>query len=423
MAQFALKLQVFIASPGDVEEERDIASAVIAKVAEEVRKRNIMLVPYRWEHNATPGLGRPQDLINPDLKQSELVIAIFGERIGSPSSLHSPETGSEEELRLTRELIRRGESDEVFVYFKSGIQEADVRDQEQFRKVNDLKASLEQSRSVFGWRYKSTTEFEEALRKHVADWVTRWERILDIALFTLKNSHYIKLQQEERPENTLDLLRRIVDWDHYPDDLKILGQTATEHYQTYGPPGISQPLALTSKISSAFVGSSPLPLTKADRQLFFSADVWYHFFCAYGLFHAILEDRVKAVDRIPYANRIHQLLLGIIHLQEANVSDRICENLVKWLKAKNGKPIARNYAAYSLGMFGFLDASDHLADAAINDTGRDVKLYCITSLGKLRARRHKRLLIDFYNNEPQENMRVTIGQALCRLTGLIDYEL
>jgi hypothetical protein len=97
--------------------------------------------------------------------------------------------------------------------------------------------------------------------------------------------------------------------------------------------------------------------------------------------------------------------------------------LIKWLQAENGEPIARNYAAYTLGMLGVSDAADALAKAARTDLGLDVKLYCITSLGKIRARKHRGLLVELYDEEPELRRKTTIGQALCRMVGLIDYEL
>lgn len=74
-------------------------------------------------------------------------------------------------------------------------------------------------------------------------------------------------------------------------------------------------------------------------------------------------------------------------------------------------------------MLGSLHAQDDLARAARDDRGQDVRLYCITSLGKLRSRRHLMLLVRLYREETDPRLRLTIGQAVCRIVGIAHYEL
>jgi hypothetical protein len=80
-------------------------------------------------------------------------------------------------------------------------------------------------------------------------------------------------------------------------------------------------------------------------------------------------------------------------------------------------------AAYVLGMLGAIDAQEDLARAAVDDLGQDVRLYCVTSLGKLRARQQLPVLKQLYAREADQQLRLMIAQAICRMTGVADYEM
>jgi len=52
------RLRVFIASPGDVTEERDAASLVVSELHRTVGKREgVQIEPIRWETHAWPDVG------------------------------------------------------------------------------------------------------------------------------------------------------------------------------------------------------------------------------------------------------------------------------------------------------------------------------------------------------------------------------
>jgi HEAT repeat protein len=89
----------------------------------------------------------------------------------------------------------------------------------------------------------------------------------------------------------------------------------------------------------------------------------------------------------------------------------------------DNRPIARNFAAYVLGMIGAIDAQDDLARAIQSDRGREVKLYAIAALGKLRARQQMTVLKELFFHEADPNTRLMIAQAMCRMTGVAEYEM
>src|SRR5580692_331672 len=94
-------LEVFVASPGDVAEERAAVETVLrAWNSDNSKARQLMLKPVRWEKDATPQLGLTggQDAINLQLvTPGDVCIAIFGKRLGSPTK--DSASGTVEEIQ------------------------------------------------------------------------------------------------------------------------------------------------------------------------------------------------------------------------------------------------------------------------------------------------------------------------------------
>ena len=84
----ATVIEVLIASPGDVDAERKIARDVILRRNQiHCQKDRLILLPRMWETDAAPEMGSDaQDIINKQLvKGSDLLVAIFWTRLGSPT--------------------------------------------------------------------------------------------------------------------------------------------------------------------------------------------------------------------------------------------------------------------------------------------------------------------------------------------------
>src|SRR5260370_5649567 len=84
----AIAYRVMTASPGDVQPERKIVRDVIYEWnAIHSAKTGVILLPTGWETHSIPLMGdRPQALINEQvLVHSDLLVAIFWTRIGTPT--------------------------------------------------------------------------------------------------------------------------------------------------------------------------------------------------------------------------------------------------------------------------------------------------------------------------------------------------
>lgn len=446
MADLALRLKVFVASPGDLISERDIVERLVGAHAQECQRHRLLLQCFRWENGVTPGYERPQSRINRQLRTAELTVVMFWTRLGSAATLGGEETAAQEELRLAGELVETGISDDVFVYFKTAEPPA-AANAVDVERVRQLRQGLEHSKHVFSATFETQLEFEDAFRRHLRLWVERWVGVPEICEFALDHSAGSATPADVLSDARLHQVLCRVDLDHAQPALSILGRVAVDAYQREGPTAWVRPLPsdaasclrrLPGPLVEALLdgrdhdvedGSSiplaPTPLARAGHELHFADAEWFYFCCAHGLTEAIAARRVEAVARRPYINPVHQYLKGLV--QERRALGRLSPVLRGWLANRDGstanRPVARNFAAYVIGMLGDVDAQEDLARAIAEDSGRDVRLYCVTSLGKLRARQQLPVLKELYGREPNPQFRLTVAQAICRMTGVADYEM
>jgi hypothetical protein len=93
-------LKLMIASPGDVTQERAIVTEEIHRWNDaNSSARQLILLPVKWETHSTPQLGEhPQSIINRQLlDEADIVIGIFGTRVGTPTQEYI--SGTVEEIK------------------------------------------------------------------------------------------------------------------------------------------------------------------------------------------------------------------------------------------------------------------------------------------------------------------------------------
>ena len=161
MAYNAKVFRILIASPSDVEEEREIAVSVIHGWNDlNSFNRKIVLLPLRWETHTSPAYGaRPQDIINRAIvDQCDLLIGIFWGRIGSPSGKAASGT--------IEEIERVGKAGKpVMLYFsRIGIDPAQIN-LDQLSQLNEFKRKTYPKGLVES--FKSQIEFRDKFLKQL----------------------------------------------------------------------------------------------------------------------------------------------------------------------------------------------------------------------------------------------------------------
>ena len=156
--------KIFIGSPGDVIDERHIFRDIVEKVNKiKAKKMALLLEPIGWE-DTLPGKGRPQEKINKDVKEADLVVLLLWRRWGTPTGSYS--SGFEEEYQ-----VASGNNKEIFLYFRDVLDEMLADPGDQLKKVLEFKDKIEAEKKYLYCRYESDKDFEDLLLEHLCRWL------------------------------------------------------------------------------------------------------------------------------------------------------------------------------------------------------------------------------------------------------------
>jgi hypothetical protein len=161
MAYDARVYRILIASPSDVEDEREMAARVIQDWNDlNSYNRNITLLPLRWETHAAPEYPtRPQEVINRAIvDECDLLVGIFWTRIGSPTGV--ADSGTIEEIQR---VGRAGKP--IMLYFSRVEIDPENIDTEQFEKLKAFKKTTFPQGLVEG--YKKLMEFRDKFSRQL----------------------------------------------------------------------------------------------------------------------------------------------------------------------------------------------------------------------------------------------------------------
>jgi hypothetical protein len=128
--------RVFIGSPGGLEEERKLFRDTLEEqTRNHAEPRGATFSPVGWE-DTTGGAGRPQELINEDLRQCDYAVFVLHDRWGSPTG-GGYSSGTEEEWELAEQLYEQRTIRNIALFFKQ-LASSQLRDPgEQLRQAAD----------------------------------------------------------------------------------------------------------------------------------------------------------------------------------------------------------------------------------------------------------------------------------------------
>ncbi len=161
MARNITQYDLLISCPGDVAN----AVGVIKDVVEEFNQQfgDALGINIRWRYwqnsvYAESG-GKPQDLLNKQIVDtSDLAVAIFKTRFGSPTDNYG--SGTEEEIERMLAVGRQ-----VFMFFdESPVRPSDF-DMNEYQRVQEFKGKYK-DKGIF-WTYKNEDEFRDIFRAHI----------------------------------------------------------------------------------------------------------------------------------------------------------------------------------------------------------------------------------------------------------------
>jgi 2-polyprenyl-3-methyl-5-hydroxy-6-metoxy-1,4-benzoquinol methylase len=153
--------RALIASPSDVEKEREAARNTVIEWNGSRAKEDIYLEPVMWETHVAPDLGKePQKIINEQIVDAcDLVIGMFWKRIGTETD--NNRGGAVEEI----DRIQSNDNPAIVGFSEKAIPPNEINSN-QYEKLTEFRNECEENGLVF--TYKTVEEFKHRLSQHLA---------------------------------------------------------------------------------------------------------------------------------------------------------------------------------------------------------------------------------------------------------------
>lgn len=161
-------LNLFLASPGDLAEERRIARSVIDELNSSIgRPLGWRVELYGWEDSPI-GAVRPQSQINEEVNQCDLFVGMLWERWGQPPGESDYKSGFEEELALARSRWTRNGQPEIWLFLKD-IDPKLARDPgDQTKLVLAFRQRIREEQKLFYKEFRNADEWTQEFRKRLS---------------------------------------------------------------------------------------------------------------------------------------------------------------------------------------------------------------------------------------------------------------
>lgn len=215
-------LRVFLASPSDVREERDMMDMVISEYNQLMGDTHgIRLELIKWETHTHPSIGDDaQDVINQQIGSDyDIFIGLMWGRFGSPTN--RAESGTEEEFERAFERYKRDpRSIQIMFYFKDQPIPPSKIDTNQLDRVLRFKTKLGAEYGALIHTFVSTDEFRTKIRLHLSSIVKQSLTAAPLEVAEARKqempqrnssilSHISSISEDEFEEGIYDLAEQI----------------------------------------------------------------------------------------------------------------------------------------------------------------------------------------------------------------------
>jgi hypothetical protein len=170
-------VKVFLASPGDLQDERRAAKHVVDVFNKQwAENLGIHVELVGWEDTVSQ-FGRPQETINRDLDQCELFIGVMWKKWGSPPSDDGKYTsGFQEEFERSVESRRVGKRPEISLLFKAIDPDLLKDPGDDLKKVIAFRNKVTAERTVLFQEFSTPLEFDDQVRGCITSYVQDLQR-------------------------------------------------------------------------------------------------------------------------------------------------------------------------------------------------------------------------------------------------------
>ncbi len=175
MAGKLTSLKVFIASPGGVADERKAFRSEIQEYNEsDAIPRGVLFQPVGWE-DTLGSIGRPQAIINEDVRACDYFILLLWDQWGSPPdvtpSRFSSGTEEEYDVALKSHSDLKSPMRKLVMMFKA-VDPKQLSDPgTQLQKVLEFRKTIENEKTHLFQTFDNIENFRTLLRRHLAAWL------------------------------------------------------------------------------------------------------------------------------------------------------------------------------------------------------------------------------------------------------------
>lgn len=200
-------IKVFVASPGDCEDERKSLPSIIDRLNRGIApEKHIVLELVKWETHAWPGFGQdPQDVINEQIGDYDIFLGIMWNRLGTPTN--RAQSGTVEEFFIAYNKWKKIKKPKLLFYFNKKPSLLNTNEElEQRRKVINFRDDLVKPEGLY-WEYDGPEVFKDYVFDHL---------MREIQIFTfcekkrttndVSTNHVCSLYKDITPDQ-IDLLR------------------------------------------------------------------------------------------------------------------------------------------------------------------------------------------------------------------------
>lgn len=164
-------VKVFLASPGDLADERKIAKGVVDDFNSQLAHAlGYQVELVGWE-DTLPGVGRPQAIINRDLDGCDLFVGMLWKRWGTPPGTEPYTSGFEEEFNRSMTRNANEGRPEINLLLKE-LDAASLADPgDHLKKVIEFKKQVFSEKKLLAGAFADVRDFESKFRKCIQGYV------------------------------------------------------------------------------------------------------------------------------------------------------------------------------------------------------------------------------------------------------------
>ncbi|MBF0384146.1 MAG: DUF4062 domain-containing protein, partial [Magnetococcales bacterium] len=172
MSEIRKIVKVFLASPGDLTDERKAAKGVVDEFNDLLAEEFGYQVDLVGWEDTVSAYGRPQETINQELRRCELFIGLMWKRWGTPPDKEGRYTsGFEEEFSISVEKRLKEKKPEISLFFKIISDDLMLDPGEDLKKVLDFKESLIAEKQILFEEFGQIDDFQKKFRKRITTYV------------------------------------------------------------------------------------------------------------------------------------------------------------------------------------------------------------------------------------------------------------